>query len=123
MLMLDASAFEVAGFDPVSPTDGPPLPLGKADSNQDDSTAALALAGCAACQEALGGCAINYARAGAMSPWLAISVCNSMQRMTRRAFEVRAATLSSSIAYVLLGPARDAANRQADFESLAETMR
>ena len=122
--MLDATAFELADFDWPSRYDrrsNPPK--AHAEGNEDFSVAALALAGCAACQQAFGDCAAHYAAAGAISPGFALSVCSSMQRLTRRAFEARAATSSGYIAYVLLGPARDPASRQSDLESLAETMR
>jgi hypothetical protein len=133
MPMLDSTAFELADFEwpsryrhrsgsPKARSEmshDPSVP----DASQDIGVAALTLAGCAACQQALGACAVHYANAGALSPGLALSICNAMQRLINRAFEVQPATISGHAAFVLLGPARDPVNRRADFETLAETMR
>ena len=122
--MLDATAFELADFDWPSRYDRrSDQPEAHTDGSEDFSVAALALAGCAACQRAFGDCAAHYAAVGAISPGFALSICSSMQRLMRRAFEAQSITRSGYIAYVLLGPARDPASRRADLESLAETMR
>lgn len=131
--MLDASAFELADFEwPSRYRHRSGLPKARSeinheqsvsDASQDVSPAAPALAGCAACQQALGACAIRCANVGALSPGLALSICSAMHRLVKSAFEVQSAAISGHAASVLLGPARDPVNRRADFETLAETMR
>jgi hypothetical protein len=122
--MLDSTAFELADFDWASRYDGrSDPPKAQSDGNDDSAAAAVAGAGCAACQRAIGDCAVQYAKAGAISPSLALSICSSIQRLAKRAFEARAATRAGYCAYVLLGPARDDASRRVDLEALAETMR
>lgn len=115
--MLDNSAFEVAGYNPLAA--GAPAPGGD-DGCAGDSTAATALAGCAACQKAIGDCAFHYARTGALSPSLAVSICDSMQRLARIAWTARAANSSSYLAYVWLGPARSAFSPEDESARLAE---
>jgi hypothetical protein len=122
--MLDGTAFELADFDWASRYDRRSSPpKAQTDGNDGSSAAALAVAGCAACQQAIGDCAFHYAKAGAISPGLALSICSSMQRLAKRAFEARAATRAGYFAYVLLGSARKNASRRVDLEALAETMR
>jgi hypothetical protein len=128
--MLDATAFELADFDwPSRYQRRSDPPKAHTDANEDAqakedfNVAALALAGCAACQQAIGDCAVHYAKTGAISPGLAFSICSSMQRLTQRAFQARTAAQSAYVAYVLFGSARNDASRRADVEALAETMR
>ncbi len=119
--MLDVTAFELADFDWASRYDrrsGQPT-----HTDDNDNAGVTALAGCAACHQAIGDCAAHYAAAGTITPGLALSICSSMQRLAQRAFEARATRHAGYFAYVLLGPARDKASRGLDLEALAETMR
>ncbi len=118
--MLDNSAFEVAGYDPL----GAGLPMPSGDGRYSGEYAATpALAGCAACQKAIGACAFHYARSGALSPSLALSICDSMQRLARIAWTARAANSSRYLAYVWLGPARPAIDHETEATGLAERIR
>jgi hypothetical protein len=121
--MFDASAWELAQLDSS--------PSGSAVTGPDDGRdpveiagpAAIAVAACHACQRAIGACAIDSARAGALSPALAVAVCNSFQRMMERAFEARDMTAPAYFAFVLLGRGCSAVSRHADLTQLVETMR
>lgn len=117
--MLDNSAFEVGGYDP--PETAPPIP--GADGLDGEVFASSALAGCAACHKAIGNCAFHYARSGALSPSVAVSMCDSMQRLARIAWTARAANASRYLAYVWLGLPRPAANPEAEAASLAGRIR
>ena len=112
--MLDISAYEVGGYDPIEATSPTPDVA---------YTASAALAGCAACHKAIGACAFHYARTGALSPSLAVSICDSMQRMARIAWKARAANSSRYLAYVWLGASRPAVNAEAEAARLAERIR
>lgn len=125
--MFDASAYELADLaDPVSTACAPaPADVGDSEPSSINLTvpASLTLAACATCQQAFGDCAVQAARAGAISPALALAICSSMQRMAERAFNAPVTGMGSYFAYVLLGNPRGEEARRREFESLAETMR
>lgn len=83
----------------------------------------VAMAACSLCTQTLGGCAIGGARAGLVSPVLALSVCGWMQRAAHRATRFDGGAQSSYVAYVLLGNGRTQAQREAEILALGETMR
>lgn len=113
--MLDSSAFEVAGYEPVNS----PSP---AVSGGAGAVSAAAVAGCIACHQSLGACAFHLAEDGAMSPTTALAVCGAMQRMARRALRLRSLSPATYIAYVWLGAGGRAPDREAEAEALAERM-
>jgi hypothetical protein len=121
--MFDASAWELAHLDDSPSSTASIGPADGRDPVEIAGPAAMAVAACHACQRAIGACAIDSARAGAISPALAVAVCNSFQRMMERAFEARDMTASAYVAFVLLGRGRTAVSRRTDLAQLAETMR
>lgn len=121
--MFDASAWELAQLDGSPSGNGVVAPADGKDPVDIAGPAAIAVAACHACQRAIGACAIDSARAGALSPALAVAVCNSFQRMMERAFEARDMSAPGYVAFVLLGPGRTPASRRAELAQLAETMR
>ena len=126
--MLDMTAFELMESAEIRVAEvaaEPPIVLADTPADADsgfNAAAALALAGCAICQKALGECALRGAQAGAVSPALAISVCDSFQRLTQRVFEPRTSSLNGYVAYVLLGTGRSESDRRTELESRAETI-
>ena len=101
--MFDASAYGLA--EPPEPHD---LPLaavpqrGEAADPAEASASALevAMAACSLCTQTFGGCAIGGAKAGLVSPVLALSVCGWMQRAAHRAARFdRAFAPGSYVAY------------------------
>ncbi|MCU0837747.1 MAG: hypothetical protein MUE49_03370, partial [Rhodospirillales bacterium] len=110
--MFDASAYELAELDtPHAP--GLPSPRSAAVTADQDQApspfadpATLTLAACATCQNAFGECAMQAARAGAMSPMLALALCNSVHRAVERAFSAPMTSMTSYLAFVLLGAGR-----------------
>jgi len=127
--MLDATAFELMeSGDTDVPQAATLSPVASVDETIEvdpgfNTATALALAGCALCQKALGECALRGAQAGVVSPALTISVCGSFQRLTQRVFEARTSTLNGYVAYVLLGAGSNEGDRHAELEALAETIR
>jgi hypothetical protein len=84
----------------------------------------VAMAACSLCTQTFGGCAMGGAKAGLVSPVLALSVCGWMQRAAHRAARFSGAGAPSGyVAYVLFGNGRTAAQREADILALGETMR
>lgn len=124
--MFDASAYEIAELNNVTPPARPSY-----DKSADETApslslndpAALTLAACATCQSALGECAVQAARAGAMSPVMALALCTSMHRAIERTLAAPTASFAGYVAFVLFGSARSEASRRADLDTLAETMR
>jgi hypothetical protein len=122
--MLDATAFDLAELTSFDNQTQAATSLAPSFCEGDWSTsAALAVAACAACHQAFGECAVVSARAGALSPVLAMAVCNSMQRLVERAYSANTLNPFAYWAYVLLGPSRTAERREEDLALLAETMR
>lgn len=123
--MFAAGAYEIAELYDVTPPRSvqgepaheaaPALPL--------TDPAALTLAACASCQSALGECAVQAARAGAMSPVMALALCTSMHRAIERTLAAPTASLAGYVAFVLFGGGRSEASRRGDLDSRAETMR
>ncbi len=127
--MFDASAYELAELEaPHAPVMSTPA-LATAVNGEGQTLspfadpAALTLAACATCQNAFGECAIQAARAGAISPVLALALCNSMHRAIERAVSAPITSMAGYLAFVLLGSGRREASRHDDLDSLAETMR
>lgn len=125
--MFDASAYDLAELPDVYDDDAPAaIQIQPAPAAADDAASPLdvAMAACSLCTQTFGGCAISGARAGMVSPALAISVCGWMQRAAERSLRWnRTGTSSTYLAYVLLGKARSGTQREADVLALAETMR
>ncbi|MCU0893633.1 MAG: hypothetical protein MUD06_04790 [Rhodospirillales bacterium] len=121
--MFDASAYELAEPpEQVSANRAAPEAVeasGPAGANALD----VALAACSLCTQAFGGCAIGGARAGLVSPVLALSVCGWMQRAAHRAVRFDGGARNRYVAYVLFGNGRTQAQREADILALGETMR
>lgn len=113
--MLDSSALEIAGYDPVhSPVE---------DDNASPHTPLTAVAGCFACHEAMGACAVHLAKAGHVAPSTALAICGAMQRLARRAVSFRSRSATTYVAYVWLGGACRTIDHEAEAEALAERMR
>lgn len=126
--MFDASAYDLAELPDVHADGAPatvePQPAPAAAQDGAASPLDVAMAACSLCTQTFGGCAISGARAGMVSPALAISVCGWMQRAAERSLRWnRTGTSSTYLAYVLLGNARSGTQREADVLALAETMR
>lgn len=112
--MLDTSAFEVAGYEPVHASPAP------TDAGVGERTMSPPVIGCLACQRTLGACAFHLAEQGSVSPMTALTVCGAMQRMVRRAMSPRTTSVSGYLACVWLGPSRRERNLEAEAETLAE---
>jgi hypothetical protein len=125
--MFDASAYALAEIDtpPSEPTSHPVAPRVEGDSVRSlwADPALLPLVACATCHRALGGCALEATRAGALPPAIALAACTAMQRMVERAMRAPITSLSATIAFVLLGASRREASRPGDLDAIAETMR
>ena len=126
--MFDASAYGLAelpdAYDDGTPAATEPQPAPAAIQDTAASPLDVAMAACSLCTQTFGGCAISGARAGMVSPALAVSVCGWMQRAAERSLRWnRTGASSTYLAYVLLGSARSGTQREADVLALAETMR
>jgi hypothetical protein len=116
--MLDTSAFELAGYEPVNAGTASSV-----DGAEAEATVLAGVAGCLACRETIGTCAYHLAGEGMLNPSTALSVCGAMQRMAQRALTIRSMSVSRYLAYVWLGPARPGSDHEAEAEALAERMR
>jgi hypothetical protein len=122
--MFDASAYDLA--EPPEHDLPHAAALNAAAANDPAGAGALdvAMAACSLCTQTFGGCAMGGAKAGLVSPVLALSVCGWMQRAAHRAARFSGAGAPSGyVAYVLFGTGRTAAQREADILALGETMR
>jgi hypothetical protein len=121
--MFDASAYDLA--EPPEQVLAPDAAPEAAAVGADAGANALdvAMAACSLCTQTFGGCALGSARAGLVSPVLALSVCGWMQRAAHRAVRFDGGSRSSYVAYVLFGNGRTQAQREAEILALGETMR